>query len=427
MNPHLQRALILLEQRRPDLAEAELRRSLADDPDNGFAHSLLANCLCERDELGDATQEARQAISLEPDSPNSHATMAHVMFRRNRLPEARTAIRESIRLNPYEPASFAVLAAIEYALRDWPKTLAAAEEGLRIDPEEVGCNNYRAMALVALGRRDEAGATMGTVLALDPENAFSHANQGWAMLHAGESAKAKEHFREALRLEPDLEYARRGLIEAMKARNPIYALMLRYFLWMNRLSRQAQWGVVLGGVILVQILFRVREQQPDLKPFVTVLIVVYMIFALMTWLASPLFNLLLLIDRFGRHALSREQKIEAGTVGAMVGCGLTALVCWGLSELLLPDWELIHELSMLTAIYFGVLTFPVSGIFKCPSGWPRQIMVVYSLAMAAVGLAVIPIGFLNAASAIGAIQIFMWGCFLSGFVVNGLIMARVHR
>ena len=74
---------------------------------------------------------------------------------------------------------------------------------------------------------------MGLVGARDPDDAFSHANQGWTLLEQGNRKKAMEHFRESLRLDPTNGWAQAGLVEAIKAGNPVYAVMLKYFLWIQ--------------------------------------------------------------------------------------------------------------------------------------------------------------------------------------------------
>jgi Tfp pilus assembly protein PilF len=424
MNPHLQRGLILLHQRRPDLAEAELRLAIAQDPNDGDTHAILADCLCDCKRLPEANDEARQAILLAPDLPRCHLVMARVMFERHRFAEASAAVEEAIRLDPHDPFQFARLATIRYAQRDWTGTLKASEAGLEIEPQNIDCNNFRAMALVKLGRREEASAAIGSVLALDPENAFSHANLGWTLLHQGEPTKAKEHFREALRLEPGMDFARRGLIEAMKARNPIYALMLRYFLWMGRLSRRAQLGVVIGGLFVQQALASLANQYPALNPYVLPIMIAYVVFALMTWLANPLFNLLLFLNRFGRHALSREQKIESIAVGLMVGTALASLAAWGL--LAWADSP-IAIVAPLAAGFFGFMTLPVSGIFKVPRGWPRLAMLGYGGVLAFVGLAVIPAGMVNRDLSETLLTVFLFGCVLSWVPINFLVSVNVRR
>ena len=46
-------------------------------------------------------------------------------------------------------------------------------------------------------------------------------------------------------------------------------------------------------------------------------------FLMLTWISSPLFNLLLRFNRFGRLALSRDQRIASSWIG---GCFVLAAV-----------------------------------------------------------------------------------------------------
>src|SRR5262249_19742642 len=155
------------------------------------------------------------------------------------------------------------------------------------------CNNLRAMALVKLGRPAEAGATIDAALARDPENALSHANQGWAYLERNEPAKALEHFREALRLDPTSAWARMGVLSALKARNPVYRVMLQFFLWTAKLSRQAQWALLLSFILGQSLLRSIGQSYPALAPVVYPIGLAIFGFLVMTWIADPLFNLLL--------------------------------------------------------------------------------------------------------------------------------------
>jgi hypothetical protein len=53
---------------------------------------------------------------------------------------------------------------------------------------------------------------------------------------------------------------------------------------------------------------------------------VYFLFVLWVWVAKPVGNVLLLFDRFARHALRRDETIEAVVVGAAVGIGVFMLL-----------------------------------------------------------------------------------------------------
>jgi tetratricopeptide (TPR) repeat protein len=376
MGAHLQRAQILLEQSRHDLAADELRQELAADPDNALAHALLAICLAKREAFADATVEAEAAVRLAPAIPFSHYALAHVLQDRNHLPEAETAALEAIRLDPEDPDFHALLASIRFEQRRWPTALEAAEVGLRLNAEHIGCNNLRAMALVKLGRQTEAGETLATTLAKDPEDAVTHANLGWALLEEGKTIEAMEHFREALRLDPELDWARIGIVEALKARHFIYRWMLRYFLWMQKLSRRAQWMVVLGGFFGYQILDQQAEAHPAIKPWVLPIQVAYIAFVLLTWTADPLFNLLLRMNRFGRLALSREQVVASNWIGGFLAVALTFLGLWLVSD---------SFLALLSALIFGMMIIPLAALFNCSVGWPRKWMTIYTVVMGTAG------------------------------------------
>ncbi len=143
--------------------------------------------------------------------------------------KSEAAAREAVRLDPEDADYYALLASIRVQQRQWADALHNAELGLAVAPDHVACANLKAMALVNLGRRQEADATIQTTLAKEPENAATHANQGWALLHMGDHKAAMEHFREALRLNPNMEWARQGILEALRARNPIYRILLKLF------------------------------------------------------------------------------------------------------------------------------------------------------------------------------------------------------
>src|SRR5688572_7936906 len=375
-NALFQRALILHQQGRHADAERELRQALALDPHDADAHAVLALCLTERKDFPQAQYEADTAVGLAPDESFPHYARAHVLSDRRLFDEAAAAVRQALDLEAEHPEYFALLAAIRFEQRRWHEALAAAEEGLKADPDHGGCTNLRAMALVKLGRRNEAGAAIDEALARDPQNAVTHANQGWTLLHRGDPRKALEHFREALRLDPDLEWARAGIVEALKARYFVYRWMLAYFLWMARLSGQAQWTILIGGYVGYRILLNVARNQPAAKPYVWPIIGIYIAFALMTWLADPMFNLLLRLNRFGRLALSRDQRVTSNWVALLL---LTAVAAGAWAAWRGGEW------AVAAAIVCVALMIPTSSVLKCQPGWPRWVMLAVTLALAAVG------------------------------------------
>ncbi len=362
MSINLSRAQLLMQQHRFELAEEQLRLALAHGTETATAHALLALCLSERGKFDEATTEAQQAIHEAPDEALGFHALATIQWKRNQLSEAQATISEAIRLEPWNSQHFHVLSGIEGNRYRWNESLAAAEQGLACDPDDIGCNNLRAIALVNLGRKEEAGQSIDATLSKNPEDAVTHANQGWTLLHQRQPLDAMKHFREALRLEPDLEWARVGIIEAMKARFFVYRWLLSFFLWMTRFPPNVRVGLMLGLLFGRSLLANLIQMVPILAPLALPLTVGYVLFVWMTWTASSLFNLVLRLDSFGRLVLNAKERLESTLVGiCLVSCfvvGMTSLFF---------DRRLASEPWLLGMLYLGLM-LPVIATFQQPVG-----------------------------------------------------------
>lgn len=419
----IERGLLLYQQSRYELAETELRGALAAEPGDAYAHAVLALCLIERKRSDEATDEARQAIGLAPDMPFAHYALAKVWYERDDYDAARTAIEEAIRLAPEDPDYRFLLGAIHFDERRFEDALRAADEGLAVDPEHAACTNLRVMALVKRGRTREAVDVTEAALARDPENTATHANRGWTLLEQGKADEALGHFREALRLDPDNEWARSGIVEALKARNPIYAVMLRYFLWTSRLSRQAQWGVIIGGYFANRLMTGAARANPDLAPWLLPFRILYVAFVLLTWTAQPLFNLLLRLNRFGRLALSQEQVVESNWIGAAIFLAVLSLGACAMYGFNGP--------FLTSAMVFGFLIIPLAGTLKVSPGPSRTRMWIYTGVLATLGLGSLVSAFAaptESGNGGGAFfGLFILGVVLAPWVANYMIMRRPSR
>jgi len=430
MNPRLEYANVLIQQARFDLAEKELRQVLGAEPDDAASQALLALCLSGQKKYKEATQAAREAIARAPDWAFTHYVLASILDDRDRLDEAEVALREAIRLDASDPDHFALLASLHAQRCRWSDALQTADQGLALDAEHVDCANMRAMSLARLGRKTEADETIAAALARDPENALSHANRGWTMLQSGKHRDAAEHFREALRLQPGMEWARRGVIEAMKAKHLIYRLLLRYFLFMSGLSSRAQWMLIIGLYLIVKFLRAMAETMPEYAPYIMPVVGLYVLFALLTWVADPIFNLLLRLDNFGRLALSDEQTRAANFVGL---CLLAAAITLALVS---PFVGLAAGVA--GAVLFAAAILPLSATFRCRQGWPRAVMATYTAAIFIVGAHAWLVECCRRFSRLGLLEqddlrigtgyfIFLAGCVLATWIALGLSAVRARK
>jgi tetratricopeptide (TPR) repeat protein len=404
MSAEIERAQFLISQSRYGQAEGELRKALADDPEDYRPHSLLAYCLLRQDRPGDALAEARAAVGQEPASPYAHYILALALLENGERAAALDSARESVRLDPSDADHFALLGGIHLDERRWDEALRHSESALRLDAEHAQAANVRAAALVKLGRGAEAGDILGTALARDPGSAVTHANMGWTLLERGEHKQALGHFREALRLDPGQEWAREGIIGSMKARNPFHRLLLPYFLFMSKLPPRGQWAVVLVALAGTRLLRGTARAYPAFEPAAMVLGVFYVFFMAATWLARPLFDLVLRLDRFGRLCLSRDQ---------LSGSDLLILTLLFAAAFLGIRFATGNDLYLAAALGCLALCVPVAGIYRTANPARRRFRAVYAgtLVLAGVLALVLPEERQRAVAGIlfvGGIVVYTW-------------------
>jgi tetratricopeptide (TPR) repeat protein len=397
MSRHIERAQLLIHQSRYELAADELRRAIAAEPDNPIAHALMAVCLAEQKDFDRAYDEARQAATLAPDLPYVQYVLSLVQIRQELLTEAEEAIKKALQLAPWDADYFALLAQIKYRQKKWQDALEAAERGLEADASHLSCANLRAMALNQLGRGEEAGRALRNALAQDPENAFTHANQGWTALQNGEAGKALEHFRESLRLNPTNDWARSGMVEALKARYLAYRLMLRYQFFMARLSGKKQWRVMIGTYLVARII-----------PF---LFIPYLLFVFFSWTADPLSNLLLRLNRYGRLLLTKEEVMASNVVGGLLLLAvLSAAVAAGAGS----------KTALIAAAGSALIIIPVAGSFGIEKPKPRRAMFIYTGAMGLLLLMTILLSMFGSDLYFLPIPLFALGLMLFSWIANAI-------
>ena len=362
---------MLYEQGRYADAEKVLRETLLANAEDAEAHALLAGCLLQRDAFDEAEREARTAIGLDPEDASGFHMLGMVELARNDPKAAQTSFERALELCPWESGLHHLLGEVHFAKKRWQQALDCAEQGLEFDAEDIDCQNLRVRALVQLGRPAEANQEISDALRREPHNADSHATNGWTLLHASKPRPAIEHFKEALRLDPEHEFARAGIVEALKARNPIYGLMLRYFLWMERLAGKA-FVLILVAFVLYRVALNYAKKDPEIGQWLWWVIYAYWGFVAMTWLAVPFFNLLLRLHPLGRHALSSEQKRDSTLVGSVLLTVASLFVWW--------RWQgsLFSFIAFVDSAFLGVAIVAYTSV---PRGWPRKVLLGFVAAV----------------------------------------------
>ncbi len=204
MGKHFDRAQILIEQGRYDLAEIELRKEIAENPDLDRGYGTLALCFINQRKLTAETLELiNYALSLDAENDWNHYLLAIYWYYRNDFDLAIAAIQVAIELKANSAVYFYVLACILFDLGNskYNETPPQArilteffkihlmrcylkpvfeplQKSLALDPNSIFSLNLLTNLFIETGRYQPAIQSSQTALSIDPNNAkaqgFNH-------------------------------------------------------------------------------------------------------------------------------------------------------------------------------------------------------------------------------------------------------------
>jgi tetratricopeptide (TPR) repeat protein len=373
-HPQILRGLQLKQLGRFADAEDAFKEALAQEPNDAFALHHLAGCQWQMPaRRKEALASIDRAISIEPNESSHYVLRAFILCSLERPKEALGATDSALTLDPNDASAYAAQAQAYLHLENWAQAERAARQALALDADNSGAANQLAQALRLQNKQAETDAHLAGMLARDPEDAFTHANAGWSALHRGAHREAEVHFREALRLDPDFDYAREGLLNSFRARSPLYAAYLKYCFAMARLSRGTRWAVIVGLYFAQKIAATI--------PGGSLFVALYFLFVLWVWVARPVGNAMLLFDRFARYALRPAEKIEAAVVTGSLTIGVVALV---------TSFVVSSDAALFIGFCGIAAAFPLSLVFTNASRAGRWIFGgVAVLSLVATGFAIV--------------------------------------
>lgn len=310
----LSHGLLLQDQGRLEEAEACFYGVLAREPDNDFVYGRLA--LCQMSQPGKkrrALDTIAEAIRLRADEPFYHSVRALILSDLHRGKEALESADEAVTLNPEDSFALSAKCSAYCSMDRWAEAEEWGRKALSIDGDNAMAANLLAHTLRMQGKSALNAEAVERLLAADPEDSFAHVNAGWSALQMKDQSRAEMHFREALRLDPESDMAREGLIESFRARSRFYRLYLSYCFFMQRFTGGKQWMIILGIYALYHVAKNVLE---TISPaFAGGLVLLWLALVLWVWLAPGIGNFLILLDRSARLALKNAERNQGIAVG----------------------------------------------------------------------------------------------------------------
>lgn len=321
----LAHGLLLQDQGRLEEAESCFYGVLAREPENDFVLGRLALCLLSQPgKKKRALETIEAAIRLRADEPFYHALRAIILGDLHRGKEALVAADHAVALNPQDGFALAAKAAAYCAMERWAEGEEWSRRALALDADNAMASNLLAQTLRLQGKAQLGAEAVARLLAADPEDSLTHVNAGWSALQRKDRVQAEAHFREALRLDPDSDAAREGLIESFRARSLFYRIYLSYCFFMQRFTGGRQWLIIIGIYLLYQVMRNVLKTVNPI--YAAVFVLLWLGLVLWIWLAPGIGSFLIFLDRSARLALKAGERHQGLAVGLGLLAGIAALV-----------------------------------------------------------------------------------------------------
>lgn len=374
---NLQRGIQLFELGRFSDAITHFKIALAQDPEDYTSKYFIATCYLNMEKFSDAETIIQNLKSEDPENPDVFYLDAKAKFHLDKDKKALSLIDIAIGMNPISDIYFAQKADILLHLKEFEASLENANRSLSLNAKNAHALNVRANVLTKLNRKDEASSTVQNILNENPEDDYSHANVGWVELENGNLKKALEHFKEALSLNPNFEYARQGMSKALKSKNFIYNLYLKYSFWIAKQSSRNQWIFIIGIYLVYRFSIKLLSGL-GLTYLAIPLIILYLLFALGSWFMEPLSNTILNFDRYGKYLLDKDEKNSGFAFGGLLLLSLTTATLF---------YVLSIDYFLVLAVTFLCLLLPFPRSFLLHSEKAQNLVMIYALIMAIIGIA----------------------------------------
>jgi len=276
--------------------------------------------------------------------------------------------------------------------------------------------NARARALTKLNDVEGANQTIQDALKENPNNAYTHANFGWNLLEKGDKKKALSHFKEALKINPNSDIARAGMVEALKAKYLLYRLFLKYTFWIGNLSQKYQWAVIIGFYLINNFISSLARSNPSLAPYLSPLIYTLAAIALSSWLIGPFSNLAFRLNKYGKHLLTKKERKSSNFVGVSLLFSIISFV----------SYFVVKQNYLLSAGIFGLaMTLPLGSMLK-PTKF-KYLLVIYTAVLGIVGLLAVGVTYLTGYLETDFSIAFLVGFVAFQFVANFLMIKEDNK
>jgi TolB-like protein len=177
----------VIETNRP-LAREAAERAVNIDPQNAVAHGILGTVLLYERRPTEAAAELREALKISPNHADAWMLMADLQVMEGRADEGVASARKAFHLNPHPPAFYHWgLGYTEYAAGKYNEAIRTLQHE---STYHLGSKRILAASLAQVGRLDEAKAEAELFLASHPYFTIEY----WASTQPFRYERDRQHF-----------------------------------------------------------------------------------------------------------------------------------------------------------------------------------------------------------------------------------------
>jgi tetratricopeptide (TPR) repeat protein len=213
-----------VEDRRMELQEAIMLHRLEKYPGDFTSQFNLGALLLARGGNADAIRYLRGAVATRPDHPVALNTLGAALLSAGNVNDAAGFFERALKANPrYTNARYNLANALAEQQR-WEQAAGEFRKVLADNPDDAGARQHLGEVLrlwgdqrAQQGNLEEAATHLRDSLDFRQDDAVLHSDLGTVLARLGRIREAVPEFEAALRLDPNLETARRNL-QAARAR-----------------------------------------------------------------------------------------------------------------------------------------------------------------------------------------------------------------
>ena len=248
------------------------------------AHVIMAHAYVMLEDYNEGMHAVQRALALNPRDDLGFAIYAFLLGKFRRLPLAQEAFDTAFALNDSRALTYYWNAV--FLLEAFRHTADARRQVRMAMSLEPGMpEHHLLMARIYVTEGDEEAA----------EKAFHVLNSyGLHLLYRRrDPERAFEYFRRALRIRPKNRQVMQNFMTTLRAKNRLMYEFWQFNFRVLGMGGKLRWFSVLGLWLLIQVIQIIGEARPEWKPFISPIVIAYIILCIYTWLINPIFRLMI--------------------------------------------------------------------------------------------------------------------------------------